>query len=217
MAALTWDGIGEKKYDLGVSKGVLYKEVTEGTNKVWRGYAWNGLSNVTESPEGGESNDLYADNILYASLRGTEKLSGTIEAFTYPPEFEPCIGGYELATGVNIHQQPRENFCFCYRTEIGESNDPLVGYKIHIIYDCTANASERSYDTINDNPDAEPLSFDFDSVPVTVTGHKPTSSIEIDSTKIAAAKLTLIENALYGTASAEPYLPLPDDLLTLIS
>lgn len=215
MAKLVWDADGTRKYTLGVSQGVLYKYDT--TKQKWLGYAWTGLSTVTQSPEGGESNDLYADNILYASLRGTEKMSGTIECFDYPDEFEGCIGGQDLVPGIKMRQQPRENFCLVYRQEIGESNDPYIGYKINIIYDCTANAAERTAETINDSPDTEPFSFDFDSVPVKVTGAKPTSTLEIDSTKVSAAVMTAIENALFGTENSDAYLPLPDDLADLVS
>lgn len=215
MAVLTWDGVGEKKYSLGVSKGVLYKFDT--TQNKWLGYAWNGLTSVAKSPDGGDANDLYADNILYASIRGTEKLGGSIECYDYPPEFESCIGDAPLATGITIGQQTKDSFCFCYRSEIGESSNPYTSYALHIIYNCTAAASEKSYETINDSPDTEPYSFDFDSVPVPVTGHKSTSTIDIDASKVDSAKIKLIENALYGTENTDAYLPLPDDLLKLIA
>lgn len=215
MSKLTWDGNGQKKYNLGCSKGVVYKYDT--TAKKWLGYAWNGLTSVNKSPDGGDANDLYADNILYASIRGTEKIGGTIECYDYPPEFDACIGNDELSTGIKIGQQTREPFCFCYRSEVGESSNPYSAYQIHIFYNCTAAASEITHETINDSPDTEPLSFDFDSVPVGVTGYKPTSTIDIDSTTVPDSKMTLIENALYGTENTEAYLPLPDDLLTLIA
>ena len=215
MAKLTWDGVGEKKYSLGVSKGVLYK--WDATQNKWLGYAWNGLTSVAQSPDGGDANDLYADNILYASIRGTEKLSGSIECYDYPPEFDSCIGDTALATGITIGQQTKDSFCFCYRSETGESSNPYVSYKLHLVYNCTAAASEKTYETINDSPDTEPYSFDYDSVPVPVTGHKATSVLEIDASKIQTAKMTIIENALYGTENTEAYLPLPDELMTLIA
>ena len=220
MSRIKWDQPGTRKYSLGVSNVVLYKY--NKTSNKWLGVPWTGVSNVTQSPEGGEANDIYADNILYASMRGTEKMSGSIEAYDYPDEFEECIGGDELAPGMVIRQQTRANFCLCYRTEVGESNDPMDGYKLHIIYDCTANAAERVAETINDSPDTEPYSFDFDSVPVPVTGKKPTSTIEIDMSGLTTAQITALENKLYGTdaeggtAGTDAELLMPDGLADLI-
>lgn len=215
MPILTWDGVGEKKFETGVSNGVLY--LYNSTTQKWEGVAWNGLTNVTESPEGGDTEDFYADNILYASLRGIEKLNGSIECFTYPDEFEECIGRIALAAGINVGQQDRRNFALSYQSKLGNDLDVNAGYKIHIIYSCTANASEMSHDTEEDTPNMEPLSFDFSSTSVSVTGHKSTSSLVIDSTKIDAAKLTILKNALYGTENTVAYLPYPDDILTLIA
>lgn len=214
MSKLTWDEVGTHKYALGVSKGVVYKY--DKTKDKWLGTAWTGLSSVSQSPDGGDANDLYADNILYASIRGTEKLGGTIECYDYPDAFDSCIGENELAVGVRIGQQTKDPFCFCYRSEIGESSNPYHSYKLHVVYNCTAAASEKSYETINDSPDTEPMSFDYDSVPVNVTGHKATSSLEIDASKVSSEKMTILQNALYGTAETEAYLPLPDELLALI-
>lgn len=220
MSALVWDAQGEKKYENGISKGVLYKKTGTGNSAKWAGVAWNGLTSVSESPEGADKNDLYADNIKYASLRAAETFGGTIEAYTYPPEFESCNGEASLATGIVIGQQTREPFGLCYRTEQG--NDELganYGYKLHLVYNCTCSPSERSYETINDSPDAITFSWEFDSTPINVAGHKPTSCIVIDSTKIDSAKLTALETALYGGSAegADPYLPMPDKILELIS
>ena len=216
MSVLSWDGPGEKKYEAGVSNGVLYKK-NDSTPAKWIGVAWNGLTSVAESPEGAELNDLYADNIKYASLRSAETFGGTIEAYTYPKEFESCDGQYELAEGIVIQQQVREAFGLCYRSELGNDSNPNAGYKLHLVYNCTCSPSEKTYETINDSPDAITFSWEFDSTPVNVTGHKATSVLVIDSTKVAAAKMTLLTNALYGTADTDPYLPMPDDILTIIA
>jgi len=212
---LTWDGIGEKAFETGVSKGVLY--LYDKTKSKWLGVPWNGLTNVTESPEGGDNEDFYADNILYASLRGVEKLNGSVECYTYPPEFEDCIGHSALGAGIRIGQQDRIPFALCYRTEIGNDANPNAGYKLHLVYNCTSNASEMSHDTSEDSPNLEPLSFDYSSNPVPVTGHKSTSSLTIDSTKVAEGKMEVLEDALYGTTENDAYLPYPDDILTLIA
>ena len=223
MGKLTWDGVGEKAYELGVSQGVLF--LYNSTSSKWEGQAWNGLTNVTESPDGGDAEDFYADNMLYASIRGIENLNGSIECYTYPEDFEKCIGHDTLAQGIRLGQQGKVPFAIAYRTEIGNDTNPEAGYKIHIVYNCTANAAEMSHDTTEDSPNLEPFSFDFDSNPVKVTGHKPTSSIVIDSTKVASGVMAKIEAAIYGVdadaeheiAAADPYLPMPDDILTLIA
>lgn len=212
---LHWDGTGEKKYENGVSKGVLYKK--DATTNKWLGYAWNGLTSVTESPEGADKTDLWADNIKYASMRAAETFGGTIEAYTYPPEFESCNGEATLATGAVIGQQSREVFRLCYRTEQGNDETPTYGYKLHLVYGCTCSPSERAYETINDSPDAITLSWEFDSTPVNVTGGKPTSIITVDSTKATSTGLAALEEALYGTDSADPYMPDPDKVAELLA
>ena len=222
MSKMHWDGIGEKAYEVGVSKGVLF--LYDATSQKWLGQPWNGLTNVTESPDGGDAEDFYADNILYASIRGLEKLNGSIECYTYPDDYEKCIGHGELATGIRIGQQSRTPFAIAYRSELGNDANPEAGYKLHFVYNCTANAAEMSHDTSEDSPNLEPLSFDFSANPVPVAGHKSTSSLVIDSTKVASEKMTLIENAIYGVdadaehnvEAADSYLPYPEDLLDLL-
>lgn len=216
---LTWDTTGTKKYENGVSKGVLYKKNAE--LKKWIGYAWNGLTSVTESPEGADKTDLWADNIKYASMRAAETFGGTIEAYTYPPEFASCNGELELVPGATIGQQSREVFGLCYRTEQGNDENTTYGYKLHLVYNCTCSPSERAYETINDNPDAITMSWEFDSTPVDVTGKKPTSIITVDSTKFVTeaekARLKALEDALYGTDTTDPYLPMPDQVLSILT
>ena len=221
MAALQWDTTGNKKYENGVSKGVLYLK-NNATPAVWEGVAWNGLTSVTESPEGAEKTDLYADNLKYASFRSAETFGGTIEAYTYPDEFMACNGEVALVPGMNVGQQPRSTFGLCYRTEQGNDSDGSnYGYKLHLVYNCTCSPSERAYETINDSPDAITFSWEFDSTPVNVTGHKATSLITVDSTKFVTtnekAALTALENALYGTENSAPYLPDPNTVKSLLT
>ena len=222
MSKLIWDATGTKQYEAGVSKGVLYKY--NSTNSKWEGVAWNGLITVTESPDGAEETELWADNIKYGSLRSAEKFGGTVEAYTYPEEFEECDGMVSPVDGVTIGQQRRVPFCLCYRSEIGNDTNPEAGYKLHLVYNATCTPSEKSYETINDNPDAITFSWDFDTTPVNVTGFKPTAHIVIDSTDFtttaAQALLTALENKLYGTdgsggsTGTDPFLPLPDTVLS---
>ena len=217
MAVITWDETGKRFYETGVDHGVLYPISVDG--KYTPGVAWNGLTALTETPEGAEIEDLYADNIKYLSLFSAENFGGTIEAYTYPDEFMECDGSKELAAGVVAYQQTRKTFGLCYRTVLGndvDGNDK--GYKLHLIYGCKASVSERAYSTINDSPEAITFSWEFKSTPVTITkdGFKPTSCIVIDSTKVSKEKMTLLENKLYGDVSTEPELPLPDEVLSII-
>lgn len=215
MAKLVWDETGKRKYETGVSKGVLYVQTEEGT--YGKGVAWNGLTAVNESPSGAESTPLYADDIKYLELTSTEEYGASIEAYTYPEEFEVCDGSAELAAGVTIGQQPRKAFGFCYKTIVGndiKNNDH--GYKIHIVYGAKAAPSEKAYQTVNDSPEAITFSWELTTTPVSVEGYKPTACVTIDSTKIDAANLQAIEEALYGTESNEPKILLPDEIAAIL-
>ena len=216
MAKLVWDATGAKLYEAGVDHGVLYPVGENGTYPL--GVVWNGLITVSESPEGGDENAFYADNIKYGVLRGTEDFGGSIEAYTYPDEWEACDGSATLATGVVVSQQTRKAFGLCYRTLIGNDVDGLEhGYKLHLVYGATASPSEKSRETINDSPDASSMSWDFTTVPVNVTGFKPTSHIIVDSTKADATKLAALEAILYGGDSTEARLPLPDEVKSTLT
>ena len=181
--------------------------------------AWNGLTAVTESPDGAEANAIYADNIKYASLRSAETFGATIEAYTFPDEFIPCDGGVGDISGVVFGQQSRSKFGFSYRTQIGNDVKQDAGYKLHLVYGATASPSEKSYETINDSPEAMTFSWEIDTDPVSVEGHqelKPVASITIDSTKVDKKKLAALEDALYGNSNGEPTLPLPGEVYTMM-
>lgn len=214
MAKLVWDKTGERLYETGVSHGVLY--VQDSTGAYPAGVAWNGLTAVTESPSGAEATPLYADDIKYLELRSAEEFGATIEAYTYPKEFEACDGSAELAEGVTIGQQDRKAFGLCYRTIVGndvKKND--LGYKLHLIYGATASPSEKGYQTVNDSPEAITFSWEVTTTPINVDGFKPTSSLTIDSTKVDKSKLDALEAKLYGTESAEATLPTPDEVAAI--
>lgn len=242
-ATLVWDEVGSHWFETGVSKGVLYpmSKDSNGKPKYDKGVVWNGLTSVSESPDGADATDLWADNIKYASLRATETFGGTIEAYTYPDEWADIDGSARLGVstsgimgGVSIGQQPRKSFGLCYRTEFGndvDSNagDESDGYKIHLIYNCTASPSERSYESINDSPDAITFSWEYTSNPVSFTnadalkaGLKPVSCITIDTRKISDTKRKILEAMLYGSdgndgegiTAGEPKLPTPDEIYT---
>ena len=215
MAKIVWDKTGEKTYETGVKNGVLYPQGEGGTYP--KGYAWNGLTGVTESPSGAEPNPLYADDIKYLNLISAEEFGATIEAYTYPDEFAECDGSATLAAGVTIGQQPRKTFGMSYRTVYGNDvNNESYGYKLHLIYGAVAAPSEKAYATINDSPEAITFSWEVKTTPVNVTGHKPTASLTIDSTKVDKAKLTKIEEILYGKDEIEARLPLPDEIIQIL-
>ena len=216
MAKLVWDKSGERLYETGVKQGVLYVQDTAGTYP--EGVAWNGLTAGTETPSGAEATALYADDIKYLNLVSAEELGGTIEAYMYPDEFAECDGSVALTAGMYIGQQDRKTFGLCYRTTLGNDTDSNNhGYKLHLIYGALAAPSEKAYATINDSPEAITFSWEFKTTPVNVTGHKPTASIVIDSTKVDAEKLAALEKILYGDDAGDgPRLPLPDEVLSTL-
>lgn len=211
---LVWDQIGEKVYETGVDRGVVYPQVG---GAYPAGAAWNGLTNVTLSPSGAEPSPLYANNHKYVNLVSVEELGGTIEAYTYPDEFAACNGLAELAPGVRLGQQKRKAFGFAFRTLIGNDEDGTsYGYKLHLVYGCIAKPSEQANATVNDSPEAKTMSFEFSTTPVEVDGFEPTASIEIDSTAVDKEKLAALENILYGSGETDARLPLPSEVATLI-
>ena len=215
MAKLEWDKSGERIYETGVSNGVLYPLDNAGAYS--QGVVWNGLTNVSESPEGAEATALYADNIKYLNLMSTEEFKATVEAYTYPDEFGACNGELELADGVSIGQQKRKTFGMSYKTKVGNDVDSDLGYKIHLIYGALAAPSEKAYATINDSPEAITFSWELSTTPVAVTGAKPTASLVIDSTKTTAEKMAAIEAILYGSENSDARLPLPDEVLSIMN
>lgn len=218
MAALVWDQTGERYYETGTKKGVVYPYNT--TSKSYdKGVAWNGLTAFTESPSGAEETALYADDIKYGSMRSAEDYGFTIEAYTYPDEFAKLDGTASPVAGVYLGQQNRGIFGFSCVTTIGNDVSNEAGYKLHLVYGATASPSEKSYATINDSPEAITLSWECTTNPVNVTGFDPVASLTIDSTKVDATKLQALEKILYGSGEpdATPRLPLPDEVITLLS
>lgn len=212
---LKWDQIGEHFYETGVDHGVLYPSL----GKTYaNGVAWNGLTAVNETPSGADANDSYADNIKYLSLRAAEDFGATIEAFTYPKEFEICDGSAEIAPGVLIGQQNRRAFGFSYRTLMGNDvSGQDYGYKLHLVYGCTASPSERSYSTVNESPEPLTFSWELSTVPVDVPGFKPTAILTIDSTACRKSALRKLEDILYGTDTTAARLPLPEEVISIMS
>jgi len=215
MAALVWDQIGQKVYETGVDHGVLYIPDSQGAYV--DGVAWNGLTTVTESPSGAEANAQYADNIKYMNLYSAEQFGATIEAYTYPDEFQQFDGLSVPTPGVAVGQQARKQFGLSYRTKIGNDVSEDFGYKLHLVYGCTASPSEKAYSTINDSPDGVKFSWSISTIPVAVTGLRPTSLLTIDSTKVAADALATLMQTLYGSAGVDPSLPLPGVVIAMFT
>jgi len=214
MAALTWDDVGDKLYETGVDHGVLYLPDSSGVYNT--GFAWNGLTTVTESPTGAEPSAQYADNIKYLNLVSAEEFGGTIEAFTYPEEFAQCDGTELPSPGVALGQQIRKMFGMSYRTKVGNDVDGMdFGYKLHLLYGALAAPSEKAYATVNDSPEAISFSWDISTTPVPVTDYKPTSLIVVDSTVVDPGDLSSLEDLLYGAGATEAALPTPDAVIAL--
>lgn len=213
FAPLVWDETGKKLFETGVSNVALYPQDTTGVYGT--GVAWNGVTNISESPSGAEATTLWANNGKYLNLYSVEEYASSIEAYTYPDEFAECDGSAEIAKGVSIGQQTRKSFGLAYKTLVGSDTDGNDhGYKLHLVYGCKAAPSERSHATVNDSPEALSFSWEISTTPVSVTGHKPTASVEIDSTKVDSAKLAAFEKILFGSDTAAARLPLPDEVAT---
>lgn len=224
MARLIWDATGEKRYEAGVDHAVYYPLNDEG--EYTPGEAWNGITSISESPEGAEPESQYADNIKYLTMVSAEELNGTIEAYTYPEGFAQSNGEVELTKGVYIGQQSRKTFGLSYRTKVGDDvKGQDSGYKLHLLYGALCSPSERTYETLNDSPEAITMSWEFSTTPVNVTGKNPTSILTIDSTKLNEEEkknLATLEDILYGKDGVEdgdqaPRLPLPDEVLSILS
>ena len=218
MSKLVWDAIGERTYETGTKKGVLY---LQSGSQYPEGVAWNGLTSVSVSPEGAEATAIYADDIKYLNLRSVEDFKATIEAYTYPEEFAECDGSAWVATGVKIGQQPRKSFGFSFVSTVGNDTEfEQHGYLIHLIWGASASPSEKSYQTINDSPEAITFSWEIDTIPVeigTVGGveYKPAAYMVIDSRLVDATALQTLENTLYGTENSVPRLPLPAEIIAM--
>lgn len=214
MTALVWDKVGERVYETGVDHGVLY--IPDAQGRYNSGFAWNGLTAVTESPSGAEATAQYADNMKYLNLISAEEFGATIEAFTYPKEFEQCEGAVSLSPGISIGQQTRSTFGLSYRTRVGNDIEGTDhGYKLHLVYGAIAAPTERAYTTINDSPEAITFSWEVSTTPVEVPGHKPSATLTLDSRDVDASALESLEEILYGTAGSDPRLPLPAEVLAL--
>lgn len=215
MARLIWDEVGQRFFETGVKNGVLYVQNNDGSYE--NGVVWNGLTAVTESPSGAEETPLYADDVKYLTLRSAEEFGATVEAYTYPEEFEQCDGSAAIAAGVTIGQQARRAFGLCYRTSVGNDiQGQNFSYKLHLIYGCTVAPSEKSYSTINDNPEAITFSWELSTVPVPVDGFSPTASLVIDASKVDEGKMQLLEDALFGDETNEAKLLLPNEIMEML-
>lgn len=229
MPALKWDIAGQHYFETGVSRVALYPQASNGSYPL--GVAWSGVTKISQSPSGADANKYYADNQKYLTIRGAEEFGGTIEAYSYPDEFADCngegdlMGGTEFS-GVVVAQQPRKSFGLAYETIVGNDTDGIAyGKKLHLVYGASCSPSGKDYESINETPAPGTMSWEFDTVPVNVTGFNPTSHIEIDLNKLTTAQKTAVETALFGkdptteggTDGSDPYLPLPDALKALIS
>lgn len=215
MSKMVWDQIGERRYETGIEQVALFPQ----ENGLYpKGVAWNGITALNLTPSGAEPTPLFANDRKYLTLMSVEELGGTIEAYTYPDEWMECDGSAELVPGVYVGQQARKPFGLAGKTLIGNDTDGIKhGYKLHIVYGGLASPTEQSHSTVNDSPEASTLSWEFSTTPVAVPGHETSSYICIDSTKVDAAKLSALEAIIYGSEEAEPRLPLPEEVATIMA
>lgn len=212
---LVWDQSGERLYETGVSQCALYPMVSGAYPK---GVAWNGITAITESPSGAESTPMYADNIKYLDIVSTETYAATIEAYMYPDEFKPCNGESEIADGVVIGQQNRQKFGLCYKTILGNDTDGEdYGYELHLVYGGLAAPAEEAHNSKNESPEGMTMSWSVSTTPVEVPSKKPTATVTFNSVKVGEKVMKAIEDVVYGSSAAEARLPLPSELIELIS
>lgn len=214
MSKLEWDTTGERFYETGVDRGILFPFKK---GKYQPGVAWSGITAVNENPSGAEDNALYADNIKYLNIKSVEEFAGGIECYTYPDEWAACDGSAELAPGVSISQQKREMFGLSYRTKIGNDEDDDLGYKIHLVYGCSASVSQKDHQTVNENPEAMTFNYEFTTTPVKVEGFRPTAHLTVDTTKVDKTALEAFEKKLYGSEDGESTLLMPDEVAKIFA
>lgn len=213
MTKLEWAKTGEKEYETGVSNGVLYPRDNAGLYP--EGFPWNGLTSVTDSPSGAESNKQYADNEVYVNIKSAEEVGGTIEAFMRPRQFAECDGTREPIPGLEFGQQTRRSFGFSWQSRVGNDVEGVdYGFKIHLVYGADANPSEKQYQTINDSPEPSALSWEYTTIPTAsgIPGLRNVSKLTIKSTDLAPAALKALTDVLYGTESTQARLPLPREV-----
>ena len=216
MTQITWDQPGERTYETGVDQAVLY--ILDNGGAYDTGFGWNGIVNITESPSGAESTPQYADNVKYANIQSAEEFAATVEAFTWPDEFDQCDGSVSPQPGITVHQQGRAVFGLSYRTLLGNDIQGVdYGYKRHLVYGCLAAPSEKAYGTINESPELITFSWDVSTTPVPVTGLKPTSKLTINSKNVPPANLAALEQVIHGTVGVDPRLPLPDEVISILT
>ena len=208
MSRIKWDQVGERRYETGTKQGVLFVKTPEG--EYGQGVPWNGLSSVKQQNDGAEPTDIYANDKKYLSLYSQENARGSIDAYTYPEEFEVCDGSATVAPGVYVGQQQRRAFGLAYSTVVGnDTQGNSYGKKIHLIYDARVSPSSRDYETINETPAALLMTWEYQTTPVDLSelDLDPAAAITIDSTLVDEANFKALEDILYGTDSEEPRLP----------
>lgn len=217
MAKLKWDQVGERLYETGTSKGVLFRQDDEG--KYLTGVPWNGLTSVKKTPDGAEETPLYADNMKYLSLMSAENLKGSIEAYTYPDEFEECDGSAAVVPGVYVGQQTRTPFGLTWNTIVGnDTKGNSYGEKLHIVYNAKVSPSERAYETVNDDPDAITFTWDFNTTPVDLSdiGFEPSAGITISRAEVSEALWNSIIDKIHGTEDQEATLPSLQEVIAMM-
>ena len=222
---IVWDKTSERLYRTGVDRVVLFPQTAGGI--YGEGVGWNGVTKISESPDGGDTTAIYANNGIYLNLVAKENFKGSITAYTYPKEWEACDGsasvlasnggGAGAVKGLRVTGQTRTPFGLAYRTLIGNDTAGIEhGYEIHLVYNATAGVSSQDYQTVNDSPEALELSWDFSTLPVDVPGAKPSAHLVISSLTADSDKLKKLETKLYGTEGTGAALPSPQEVITIL-
>lgn len=215
MAKLTWGATHEKTIENGVRRGVIYPMTSDGSYE--NGVAWNGIAGITLSPSGAERTSIYANDRRYLSLYSVEDLGMTVDAYNIPEEFKKCCGIVSLMDGVDIRQQDRTAFGFCYRTNVADDSSGEAGYKIQIVYSCLALPSSVNFQSEADNSEPVQYAFDISTLPVHVTGLKPVAIVVISSLSVNTTRLKDLEDVLYGKEGKFARLPFPEEVVDILS
>jgi hypothetical protein len=209
MAVLEWDKAGEKTYQTGVERGVLYLG-----DKV---AVWNGLISLEEDATA-ELKSYYMDGVKFLDSVIPGEFSGKLKAFTYPDEFDDAIGIIEHRPGLFYHEQPPKKFNLSYRTLVGNDLEGTDhGYRLHLLYNLVAVADATSFETMASSISPAEFSWALTGTPDVINSFRPMVHISIDSRQVYPEFLQNLEDILYGTDTTTPRFPPASEVAEIFS